>query len=106
MGKSPIASLCAFVAFGAITAPLLAGCGTAGPATGATMKQVAELKGSDTVGGEEFGTSVAVSGTTAVAGISTGTYAGRAYVFTKTRSGWEQVAEFEGFRQHNRRPLR
>lgn len=96
MGKSPIASLCALVAVGTMTVPLLAGCGTTGPATGATMKQVAELKGSDSVGGDEFGTSVAVSGTTAVVGTSGGSDAGRAYVFTKTPSGWEQVAELKG----------
>jgi hypothetical protein len=59
------------------------------------MKQVAELKGSDTVGGDEFGTSVAVSGTRAVVGTAEGSYVGRAYVFTKTRSGWEQIAELK-----------
>jgi hypothetical protein len=60
-------------------------------------KQTAELEGSDTVAGDEFGGSVAVSGTTVVAGASDHAYfAGRAYVFTKTATGWKQTAELEG----------
>ena len=63
-------------------------------------KQVAELKGSDTVADDLFGFSVAISGTTAVVGAPfhpeysfAGT--GRAYVFTKTAKGWNQVAELQ-----------
>jgi hypothetical protein len=64
-------------------------------------KQVAELKGSDTVADDLFGFSVAISGTTAIVGAPfhpeysfAGT--GRAYVFTKTAKGWNQVAELQG----------
>jgi hypothetical protein len=58
-------------------------------------KQIAELKGSDTVAGDNFGVAVAISGATIVVGASShdSTSAGRAYVFTKTASGWKQVAE-------------
>jgi nucleoside-specific outer membrane channel protein Tsx len=60
-------------------------------------KQTAELKGSDTVAGEHFGTSVAIWGTTVVVG-ATGyaSSAGRAYVFTKTAGVWKQTAELKG----------
>jgi len=65
--------------------------------TGATWKQVAELKGSDTVAGDEFGWSVAISGTTAVVGARNhAKFAGGAYVFTKTGATWKQVAELKG----------
>jgi hypothetical protein len=47
--------------------------------------------------GDEFGTSVAISGTTAVVGAyAHADGAGRAYVFTKRVGGWEQVAELKG----------
>lgn len=60
-------------------------------------KQAAELKGSDTVAGDNFGTSVAISGTTAVVGAwGHASGAGRAYVFSKTTSGWKQSAELKG----------
>jgi hypothetical protein len=60
-------------------------------------KQVAELKGSDTVAGDYFGDSVAISGTTAVVGADDHTKsAGRAYVFTSTTAGWKQAAELKG----------
>jgi hypothetical protein len=59
--------------------------------------QLAELKGSDTVSGDNFGASVAVSGTTAVVGAwGHARFAGRAYVFTKTDAGWNQTAELTG----------
>ncbi len=60
-------------------------------------KQTAELKGSDTVAGDDFGTAVAISGATAVVGAN-GSHgrAGRAYVFTKTSRGWKQTAELKG----------
>jgi nucleoside-specific outer membrane channel protein Tsx len=65
----------------------------------AGWKQVAELKGSDTVGDDQFGGSVAISGTTAVVGEyqqQPTSQAGRAYVFTKTAAGWRQAAELKG----------
>jgi hypothetical protein len=58
--------------------------------------QLAELKGSDTVHGDYFGYSVAISGTTAVVGAPGHASAGRAYVFTKTASGWQQTVELKG----------
>jgi nucleoside-specific outer membrane channel protein Tsx len=65
--------------------------------TGAGWKQAAELKGSDTVAGDYFGDSVAISGTTIVAGAPVFTKeAGQAYVFTNTASGWKQAAELKG----------
>jgi hypothetical protein len=60
-------------------------------------KQTAELKGSNTAGGDNFGTSVAISGTTIVVGAySHANTAGAAYVFAKTGAGWKQTAELEG----------
>jgi hypothetical protein len=61
-------------------------------------EQTAELKGSDTVAGDYFGVAVGISGTTIVVGASSyeTSSAGRAYVFTKTASGWQQVAELTG----------
>ena len=77
--------------------------------TAAGWTQVAELKGSDTVGRNYFGYSVATSGTTVVVGApgvvaapagnglpATVGSPGRAYVFTKTAAGWTQVAELKG----------
>ena len=59
--------------------------------------KVAELKGSDTVAQDAFGSSVAISGNTIVVGaFNHANYAGRAYVFSKTTSGWKQVAELKG----------
>ena len=65
--------------------------------TASGWRQVAELKGSDTVASDGFGSSVAISGTTAI--VSAQGYAkglGRAYVFTKTGAGWKQTAELKG----------
>jgi hypothetical protein len=92
VGKSPIASLCALAIVGGICLPLLAGCSTT-PA-GVSPREVSELKGADLVAGDQFGTSVAVSGATAVVGSPGG--AGNAYVFKKMASGWSQVAELKG----------
>ncbi len=64
--------------------------------TATGWKQTAELKGSDTVEGDSFGFSVAISGMTAVVGAPDKTDGGRAYVFTKTETGWRQVAELGG----------
>jgi len=63
---------------------------------GGVWKQTAELKGSDTVANDFFGSSVAISDTTTVVGASNADSAGRAYVFTKTAPGWKQVAELKG----------
>jgi hypothetical protein len=60
-------------------------------------KQVAELKGSDTIAGDQFGFSVAISGTTVVVGSPIrANNAGSAYVFNKSATGWKQVAELKG----------
>ncbi len=65
--------------------------------TAAGWKQVAELKGSDTVTNDNFGYSVATSGTMAVVGApGHASFAGRAYVFTKQGGGWKQAAELKG----------
>jgi hypothetical protein len=65
--------------------------------TATGWKQLAELKGSDTIAGDEFGYSVAISGNTAVVGaLGHGKDAGRAYVFTETATGWKQPAELKG----------
>jgi len=56
--------------------------------TAASWKQVAELKGSDTVADDDFGNSVAISGTTAVVGAPNHpTYAGRACSRPEARAG-------------------
>jgi hypothetical protein len=65
--------------------------------TAAGWTQTAELKGTDTVAGDEFGFSVAISGTTAIVGASGSAKGlGRAYVFTKTGAGWKQTTELKG----------
>ena len=73
-----------------------------GPAAG---RQLAELVGSDTVAGDMFGLSVAVSGSTVLIGApgygaiphdGNATAVGRAYVFTKAPTGWRQTAELVG----------
>jgi hypothetical protein len=57
--------------------------------------RVAELVGSDTKALDQFGFSVAISGTTVVVGaIGHANGSGRAYVFTKGPTGWHQVAEW------------
>ena len=65
--------------------------------TATGWKQAAELKGSDTVAGDYFGDSLAMSGTTIVVGAPVfAKEAGQAYVFTNTASGWKQAAELKG----------
>ena len=65
--------------------------------TTAGWKQAAELKGSDTVASDDFGYTVAISDTTALAGAPGFTKnAGRAYVFTKAATGWKQAAKMKG----------
>jgi hypothetical protein len=62
-----------------------------------SWEQVAELKGSDTVAGDYFGYSVAVSGSTVVVGAQDhARSAGRAYVFVKRSGHWTQVGELKG----------
>jgi hypothetical protein len=98
---SRIASLCAILVIGATSLPLLASAASAVAASPRSTPpigtQLAELKGSDTVAHDTFGGSVAISGTTAVVGARAHAGgAGRAYVFTKTPTGWKQVAELKG----------
>jgi len=97
--KSRVASLSVLLATGAIAMPLISSSASAVAATPRTKvpigRQLAELAGSDTIAGDYFGYSVAVSDTTAVVGGTTAT-GGRAYVFTKTATGWRQVAELKG----------
>jgi drug/metabolite transporter superfamily protein YnfA len=60
-------------------------------------RQSAELAGSDTVANDGFGDSVAAtSGTIVVGAFAHASSAGRAYVFTKTATGWHQSAELVG----------
>jgi hypothetical protein len=67
--------------------------------TGNHWKQVAELTGSDTKIYDFFGSSVAISGGTALVGApgGIGSVSGRVYVFTNTATGWTQVAELKGY---------
>ena len=65
--------------------------------TPAGWKQVAELKGSDTVASDYLGDAVALSGTTAVVGADGhAKNSGRAYVFEKSSGGWSETAELKG----------
>jgi FG-GAP repeat len=64
--------------------------------TGSTWSQVAELTGSDTATGDNFGASVSISGTTVVVGAPKHGGAGRAYIFGESGSTWSQVAELTG----------
>ena len=59
--------------------------------------QLAELTGSDTVAGDGFGWSVAISGAFVVVGAwGHSEDAGRAYVFSDWAGRWSQVAELKG----------
>ena len=73
------------VAVGAIALPLLVSTPSAvaaSPRRTPVVWLVDELKGSDTVGNDQFGTSVAISGTSAVvSGCNHASAAGRAYMF-------------------------
>ena len=86
MPRTRVTSLSALLAVGAISFPLLASTASAVAASPRTTTsigtQLAELKASDTVAGDYFGYSVAISGTTAIAGaVYHASIAGRAYVF-------------------------
>ena len=101
MRKSGLTSVSVVLTAAAISLPFLAsaaaGATVSVRATTAVGKQLAELKGSDTVKDNDFGFSVAISGTTAVVGAPAhAAFAGRAYVFTKTAKGWKQAAELKG----------
>jgi hypothetical protein len=63
--------------------------------SGATWSQLAELEGSDTAAGDDFGESVAIVGTTVVVGAPGHVGAGSAYVFSDG-STWSQIAELRG----------
>ena len=59
--------------------------------------QIVELKGADTASGDAFGAAVGISGTTIVVGAyNHNHFAGAAYVFTLSPTGWRQVAELKG----------
>jgi FG-GAP repeat len=59
--------------------------------------QVDELVGADTVAGDGFGVSVAISGETVAVGSGlAASDAGRGYLFTKGTTGWHQAAELVG----------
>ena len=59
--------------------------------------QTAVLKGTDTTSGDAFGFSVSISGNTVAVGASNkGGGTGRAYVFKRTGTDWNQVAELIG----------
>jgi hypothetical protein len=62
--------------------------------SGSTWSQQAELTGSDAVAGDEFGYSVAISGSTVVVGApAENSGAGATYVFVLSGSTWSQQAE-------------
>jgi len=66
--------------------------------SGSSWSQQAKLTASDAAASDTFGTSVALSGDTALIGaynddIPAGTDAGSAYVFTRTGSSWSQQAK-------------
>jgi len=64
---------------------------------GGGWRQSAELAGSDTAAGDNFGTSVAISGGIIVVGApGHAASAGRVYVFTRAGGGWRQSAELAG----------
>jgi hypothetical protein len=63
----------------------------------AGWKQAAELRGSDTAGGDGFGYTVAISGDSAIVGAPDHSKnAGRAYVFAHSGSSWTQITELKG----------
>ena len=105
MAGSPVVRLAALVCTGAMSLPLLAGSGSASaaiPRVPSIGKQLAELKGTNVFGGGWFGTSVAVSGATAVVGAThtpfteVANYSGRAFVFERAATGWIRAAELKG----------
>jgi hypothetical protein len=66
-------------------------------AAGGVWSQSAVLKGTDTTSGDAFGFSVSISGSTIAVGASNkGGGTGRAYVFERAGTDWNQVAELIG----------
>jgi hypothetical protein len=66
--------------------------------SGTTWHQDAELTASDRVGSDQFGTSVAISGTTIAVGapfhrVGTNSSQGATYLFDKTGGSWSQTTE-------------
>lgn len=60
-------------------------------------RQTAELQASETVAGDGFGVSAAVSGPVVAVGAPFhSSQAGRVYVFTRDRSRWQETAELHG----------
>ncbi len=59
--------------------------------------QSTELRGAGSPAKAEFGSSLAISGRTAVVGAFGERSDGEAYVFTETSTGWAQVAILKGF---------
>lgn len=100
MRRRRTVSLSALLVAGAVFLPLLAGSTTAIAASPRATPPIganwAELEGSGTIAGGQFGSSVAVSGATVVVGSPGDAKSpGAAYVFTKTVKGWLQVAELK-----------
>ncbi|MGA2528959.1 MAG: hypothetical protein ABSG36_07320 [Acidimicrobiales bacterium] len=100
MRKPLIASWSVLVVLGTISLSFIASTRTALAASGrseASMgKQIAELKGSDTVAGDGFGAPVAISGKIAIVGAWQHAKGGRAYVFAEHHGTWGQIAELKG----------
>ncbi len=66
--------------------------------TTAGWRRTATLEASDHAAGDEFGWSVAISGSTIAVGDywpSSSDHLGRVYIFTKTATGWKQAAKFD-----------
>jgi hypothetical protein len=60
----------------------------------ASMTETAKLTASDSVGGDEFGYSVAISGGMVVAGASNAPSTNAAYIYLKPATGWATTSKF------------
>jgi hypothetical protein len=65
------------------------------PTPGRFGQLLAQMRGSDTASSDNFGYSVSLSGDEAIVG-APGHGGGRAYIFTRTGSRWQQAAELQG----------
>jgi hypothetical protein len=66
--------------------------------SGSTWSQQAKLTAADGLSGDNFGTSVAISGATVIVGASgQASSAGGAYVFVRSGSAWSMQDELSGF---------
>jgi hypothetical protein len=65
------------------------------PTPGRVGQLLAQMRGTDTAPGDNFGWAVSLSGDQAIIG-APGRGGGRAYVFNRTDSGWHQAAELQG----------